>query len=102
MSNHDPLCPATFLDTPLGIVPVEPCRCTFIAKVRADEREVLAPEVPVARDDLRNELRANVEALRDKWQCMVDRAPDGKLSGYDRAHVLALNDVLELIDGCDA
>lgn len=31
--------------------------------IRADEREFLAPEVPMARDDLRNELRAQAAAL---------------------------------------
>jgi hypothetical protein len=44
-------------------------------------------------------LHAKVKALRDKWQRSVDRDPDGKLSGYDRAHVAALDDVLALFDG---
>jgi hypothetical protein len=47
------------------------------------------------------DLRIKIEALRDKWQKLLDRDPDGKLSGYDRAHVAALNDVLNIIEGVD-
>jgi putative protein kinase ArgK-like GTPase of G3E family len=75
--------------------------------IRADERERqeegwaarLNSTVAWAENGVRDDLIAQVEALRDKWQRSVDRDPDGKLSGYDRAHVAALGDVLALIDG---
>lgn len=52
--------------------------------IRADEREFLAPEVPMARDDLRNELRAKVEALPG--------SPNSALDWVLRVDVLALLD----------
>jgi len=55
--------------------------------IRADEREFLAPEVPFARDDLRNELRARVEAL-PAWD------PVSLGDAYVKR-----DDVLALIDG---
>jgi len=56
--------------------------------IRADEREFFAPEVPMARDDLRNELRAKVEALPDYLRI----GHDGVDSLVWRSEVLALFD----------
>jgi hypothetical protein len=70
--------------------------------IRADEQDQMLSRMGVPggiRNLVLADLRANVEALRDKWRRSVERDPDGKLSGYDRAHVGALNDVLDLIDG---
>jgi hypothetical protein len=55
-------------------------------------REVTEHIIDAYRDD----LRAKVKSFRNKWQRSVDRDPDGKLAGYDRAHVAALDDVLAL------
>ena len=98
MSDHDTLCRQQHWEGG------DCFDCRLIAKVRADERarilDSLHTQRELADDDQRwADLRAKVEALRGKWQRSVDRDPDGKLSGYDRAHVAALGDVLALIDG---
>jgi hypothetical protein len=86
MSEHDSLCCAPQYWHSPG-TPMATCQCDLIAKVRADEREFLAPEVPMARDDLRNELRAKVQALLDETE----------RGAWDRRDALEL--VLRLIDG---
>jgi hypothetical protein len=89
MSEHDPFCRWPGIQVrstgPLGDIVFDGCDCDLIRRVRADEREFLAPEVPMARDDLRNELRAKVEALAG--------------GGYVRGHTTVwLHDVLALLD----
>ena len=83
MTGHDPLCRYE-VD---GLGPVGWCDCDLIAKVRADERgKWLAYDDVLARDAWAD-LRAQVEALREKWLTR------------DWDYYAALDDVLDLIDG---
>jgi len=86
--DHDPLCRSRGERVGLCLV------CDLIAKVRADEREFLAPEVPMARDDLRNELRAKVEALPTRG--IGARVVDDELETFG---LVERNEVLALFDG---
>ena len=90
--EHDRLCQAVLNDNDDTYF----CICDFIAKVRADEKEKNKAEyVPVLMEHLRilADLRAKVEALKERVSVMVDERNAGLPA------IWAIDEVLDLIDG---